>query len=87
MRRHRHNLKPEQLARLMNYLAGPPALEPIYRFKQRLCHLLLKSTAAANNANPWLSASSKPTASSATPDSRNWPPWAKRYTTGATKSD
>jgi transposase len=37
-----HNLTPEQLARLMNYLASHPALELIYRFKQRLCSLLLK---------------------------------------------
>ena len=42
MRRHRHNLKPEQLLRLMAYLAERPALELIYRFKQRLCYLLLK---------------------------------------------
>lgn len=31
MRRHRHNLKPEQLARLMNYLAAQPVLELITR--------------------------------------------------------
>jgi transposase len=42
MRRHRHNLKPEQQARLLAYLAERPALEAIYRFKQRLCYLLLK---------------------------------------------
>jgi transposase len=42
MRRHRHNLKPDQLPRLMAYLEGHPALELIYRFKQRLCYLLLK---------------------------------------------
>jgi transposase len=42
MRRHRHNLKPEQEARLLTYLAERPALEVIYRFKQRLCYLLLK---------------------------------------------
>jgi len=42
MRRHRHKLSPDQLHRLMNYLAGNPALESIYRFKQRLCYLLLK---------------------------------------------
>jgi hypothetical protein len=33
MRRHRHNLKPEQQFRLMAYLAERPALELIYRFK------------------------------------------------------
>jgi transposase len=42
MRRHRHNLKPEQQVRLLTYLAQRPALELIYRFKQRLCYLLLK---------------------------------------------
>ena len=42
MRRHRHNLRPEQQARLAAYLAAHPALELIYRFKQRLCYLLLK---------------------------------------------
>ena len=42
MRRHRHNLSPEQHSRLSRYLAEHPALEPIYRFKQRLCYLLLE---------------------------------------------
>ena len=42
MRRHRHNLKPEQELRLLAYLAERPALGVIYRFKQRLCYLLLK---------------------------------------------
>jgi transposase len=42
MRRHRHNLKPEQKLRLLAYLAERPALNVIYRFKQRLCYLLLK---------------------------------------------
>jgi transposase len=42
MRRHRHNLKPEQRLRLLAYLAEHPALYVIYRFKQRLCYLLLK---------------------------------------------
>lgn len=42
MRRHRHNLKPEQEIRLLAYLAERPALNVIYRFKQRLCYLLLK---------------------------------------------
>ncbi len=42
MRRHRHNLKPEQEVRLLAYLAAHPALNVIYRFKQRLCYLLLK---------------------------------------------
>lgn len=42
MRRHRHKLTAEQQARLLAYLAQHPALELIYRFKQRLCYLLLK---------------------------------------------
>jgi transposase len=41
MRRHRHNLKPEQRVRLLSCLGEHPALEVIYRFKQRLCYLLL----------------------------------------------
>jgi len=42
MRRHRHKLSPEQQQRLAVYLAAHPALDLIYRFKQRLCYLLLK---------------------------------------------
>jgi transposase len=42
MRRHRHNLRPDQQLKLIAYMAKHPALEPIYRFKQRLCYLLLK---------------------------------------------
>jgi transposase len=42
MRRHRHNLKPEQVARLEAYFAAFPVLREIYRFKQKLCYLLLK---------------------------------------------
>ena len=42
MRRHRHNLGTDLQARLAAYLAPHPALERIYRFKQRLCYLLLK---------------------------------------------
>lgn len=41
MRRHRHNLKPEQQVNLSNYLTRFPVLDPIYAFKQRLCSLLL----------------------------------------------
>jgi transposase len=43
MRRHRHNLRADQQLRLAAYLAEHPVLETIYRFKQRLCYLLLKS--------------------------------------------
>lgn len=42
MRRHRHNLKPEQQVRLERYFDQFPVLREIYRFKQRLCYLLLK---------------------------------------------
>lgn len=42
IRRHRHNLWPEQHARLAEYLRQNPALEVIYRFKQKLCYLLLE---------------------------------------------
>jgi transposase len=41
MRRHRHHLKPEQHARLSTYLRENPAMEAVYRFKQKLCYLLL----------------------------------------------
>ena len=56
MRRHRHNLKPEQKVRLLAYLAEHPALEDIYRFKQRLCYWLLKKhTQSLSEADPALS--------------------------------
>ncbi len=42
MRRHRHNLSPQQHERLAAYLRQHPALEAIYTFKQRLCYLLLE---------------------------------------------
>jgi transposase len=42
MRRHRHNLKPEQKTKLEAYWEQFPVLCEIYRFKQRLCYLLLK---------------------------------------------
>ena len=42
MRRHRHNLKPEQEVKLDAYLAGFPVLREIYHFKQKLTHLLLQ---------------------------------------------
>jgi transposase len=42
MRRHHQNLRPDQQVRFAAYLAEHPVLEAIYRFKQRLCHLLLK---------------------------------------------
>jgi transposase len=42
MRRHRHNLTVEQHERLSVYLRERPVLELIYRFKQKLCYLLLE---------------------------------------------
>jgi transposase len=42
MRRHRGNLRPDQYLRLSTYLRERPALQTIYRFKQRLCYLLLE---------------------------------------------
>ncbi len=42
MRRHRHHLTPEQHVRLSEYLKRYPVMEAVYRFKQRLCYLLLE---------------------------------------------
>jgi transposase len=42
MRRHRHDLKPDQQTKLAAYLTGHPALRELYRFKQKLCYLLKK---------------------------------------------
>ena len=42
MRRHRHNLDPVQHDRLVAYLKQNPVLELVYRFKQRLCSLLME---------------------------------------------
>jgi transposase len=42
MRRHRHNLTIDQQQRLAAYLSQQPALEAVYRFKQRLCYALLQ---------------------------------------------
>lgn len=44
MRRHRKNLKLEQVYKLENYLNNFPVLKEIYEFKQRLCELLLIQT-------------------------------------------
>src|SRR3569833_2436615 len=41
MRRYRYHLKPEQHARLSQYLRENPVMEVVYRFKQKLCYLLL----------------------------------------------
>jgi transposase len=42
MRRHRGHLSGDQQLRLAAYLQQHPALEAIYRFKQRLCYLPLE---------------------------------------------
>jgi transposase len=44
MRHHRHKLTIEQYVRLSDYLRARPALEQIYRFKQRLSYLLLEKS-------------------------------------------
>jgi transposase len=42
MRRHRHHLSLDQHERLFTYLRQNPVMELIYRFKQKLCYLLLE---------------------------------------------
>jgi len=42
MRRHAHNLKPEQTLKLQSYFSGIPALGIIWDFKQALCSLLIQ---------------------------------------------
>jgi transposase len=49
MRRHRHNLKPDQGPKLAAYFERFPAMREIYRFKQRLCYLLLKKHRTRQN--------------------------------------
>ncbi len=49
MRRHRHKLKPEQKTKLHTYWEQFPAMREIYRFKQKLCYLLLKKHRTRNN--------------------------------------
>jgi hypothetical protein len=44
MRRHRRNLTAAQQEKLAAYLQVHPVLDLIYRFKQRLCYLLLKKS-------------------------------------------
>ncbi|MEN6533481.1 MAG: transposase, partial [Bryobacteraceae bacterium] len=52
LRRHRYNLKPEQVDRLERYFDQFPALRQIYRFKQRLCYLLLKKHRTRKQCDP-----------------------------------
>jgi transposase len=42
VRRHEHNLKPEQIPKLQSYFEHTVGMEPLYRFKQDLMQLLLK---------------------------------------------
>jgi transposase len=49
MRRHRHNLTADQHSRLAAYLREHPVLETVYRFKQKLCYLLLEKHQTARN--------------------------------------
>jgi len=74
MRRHRHNLKPEQQVRLLTYLAERPALEVIYRFKQRLCCLLLKKHKNRRQCENWFPVSCALWSSCASPDWRSSSP-------------
>ena len=71
MRRHRHNLEPEQKLRLLAYLAERPAFDAIYRFKQRLCYLLLKKHRRASGAKSWSRVSCAPSSNCASPDWRS----------------
>ncbi len=52
MRRHRHNLKPEQKTKLEQYFEKFPAMREIYRFKQKLCYLLLKKHRTRKQCGP-----------------------------------
>jgi transposase len=52
MRRHRHNLKTGQPEKLEAYFDQFPALREIYRFKQRLCYLLLKKHRSPKQCRP-----------------------------------
>ncbi len=49
MRRHRHHLQPDQRTKLERYFDQFPILREIYRFKQRLCYLLLKKHRTRKN--------------------------------------
>jgi transposase len=52
MRRHRHHLKPGQPEKLEAYFDQFPAVREIYRFKQRLCYLLLKKHRTRKQCGP-----------------------------------
>ena len=52
MRRHQHHLQPQQAAKLHAYFDRFAALREIYRFKQRLCYLLLKKHKTRRQCEP-----------------------------------
>lgn len=52
MRRHQHNLKPEQIPKLKKYFDGIAGLEAIYDFKQKLCALLLRKMRTKRQCKP-----------------------------------
>jgi transposase len=52
MRRHRHHLKLGQPEKLEAYFDRFPVLREIYRFKQRLCYLLLKKHRTRKQCGP-----------------------------------
>jgi transposase len=52
MRRHEHNLSPEQKRSLEGYLSTYPVLQEIYEFKQRLCRILATKSVSQVSARP-----------------------------------
>jgi transposase len=52
MRRHRRNLKPDQIPKLKKYFDEVPGLETIYEFKQELCELLIIKQRTKNQCKP-----------------------------------
>jgi len=52
MRRHEHNLSPEQKRSLAGYLSRLPVLKEIYEFKQRLCRILSTKCVTQVDARP-----------------------------------
>ena len=86
MRRHRHNLKPEQQPRWPLTWRHIPPWKLIYRFKQRLCYLLLKKHRNRKQCEPWRRAFCVPFSSCARPVCRNWSNSAKLFIAGKRRS-
>jgi transposase len=82
MRRHRHNLTAEQTVRLAAYLERFPVLREIYRFKQRLCYLLLKRHRTRRQCARSRGGFSKLSTSCGRPACRNWCSSARLSTAG-----